>query len=319
MNKGCLIFAHDGDIDYGSQAVLAAELAQRHLKVPVSLAADAKTIKNINKNFKQLPFDRVIKIARPTVTNKRFLVDHDVEDANLAIMRLKAMMDSADVKQIDTLEKFISPKPAKETVDFINDSRVLAYDITPYDRTLLIDSDFLIFSDQLNKYWDLPYDLMISPGMLELQQNTIGPCDYELNNYSIWQLWATTVMFTKSEETRIFFNLLQHIKDEYEYYSHLYDFDQRQYRNDFTFSIACHIMGHHGAAPWHGELPVPLMFTDADSIAKIKPSGEIIFVLNDLARQNDYLLAKTQGQDIHVMNKRDILRHLDQLRELARG
>lgn len=319
MNKGCLIFAHDGDVDYGSQAVLAAELAQQHLGVPVSLAADAKTITNVNKNFTQLPFDHVIEIARPKVNNKRFLVNHDVVDANLAIVRLKSMIESADIKQIKTLEKFVNLPPEKETVDFINDSRVLAYDITPYDRTLLIDADFLIFSNQLNKYWDLPYDFLISPGMLELQQNSMAPCDYELNPYSIRQLWATTVMFTKSEETRIFFNLLQHVRDEYKYYSHLYDFDQRQYRNDFTFSIACHIMGHHGAAPWHGELPVPLMFTDADSIIDIKPTGEITFVISDLVRPHDYLLAKTQGQDVHVMNKRDILQHLDQLRELARG
>lgn len=314
MRKGCLIFAHDGTLDYGSQAVVAAELAIKHLGVPVSLAADADTINNIQERFDRLPFDQIIKIDRPASTNKRQLTDHDVSAVNLALDHFKNIAKSV---QSEMLEKSISVKPPKETVDFINDSRVLAYNITPYDRTLILDSDFLIFSDQLNKYWSAPYDFLISPGMLELQQNTIGPKDYELNPYSIRQLWATTVMFSKTEDTKIFFDLLQYIKEEYNYFAHLYNFDPRQYRNDFTFSVACHVMSNHGTAPWHGELPVPLMFTDADSIDDIKNDGQITFVLSDLVRPNDYLLAKTQGQDVHIMNKRDILKHLDRLRELA--
>jgi hypothetical protein len=319
MNKGCLIFAHDGTLDYGSQAVLAAELVIKNLGVPVSLVADATTIKNVKTKFKKLPFDKIIKIAKPKTKNKRFLVDHEITDANLGILRFGHMLDSTQVKQIDVLKTIVNRRPEKELVDFINDSRVLAYELTPYDRTLIIDSDFLIFSDQLNKYWDRREDLLISPGMLELQQNTINPKEYQLNPHSIDMLWATTVMFTKNEDTRIFFNLLQHIKDNYEYYAHLYDFEPRQYRNDFAFSIACHIMSDHGTAPWHGELPVPVMFTDADSIVEIKDNGQITFVLSDAVRNNDYLLAKCYQQDVHVMNKRDILKHFDSLRELARG
>lgn len=48
MKKGCLIFAHDGSIDYGSQAVLAAKLAIKHLGVPVSLVTDADTLSLIH-------------------------------------------------------------------------------------------------------------------------------------------------------------------------------------------------------------------------------------------------------------------------------
>ena len=60
MNKGCLIFAYNGDIDYGSQAVLAAKLVNKHLKVPVSVVTNADTLSSISEKFKNLPFDKVI-------------------------------------------------------------------------------------------------------------------------------------------------------------------------------------------------------------------------------------------------------------------
>ena len=307
MTQGCLIFAHDGTIDYGSQAVLAAHLVIKHLGVPVSLVTDKKTLRNINKNFKDTPFDQVIEIPVPKSENTRLLTDHVAIVSNL-------------VAQF-ALEQYEVPadfRPIKEVVSFINDSRVLAYDLTPYDRTLVIDSDYLIFSNHLNRYWSWSQDFLICPGMLYIQENNIGSKDFQINPYTINQLWATTFMFSKTADTEIFFNLLKYIQEEYEYFAALYDFDPRQYRNDFAFSIACHVIGGHGVDKWHGELPVPLMLTDADRIVDIKPTGEIVFLLSDLAQPGDYLLSKSYQQDIHLMNKRDILINLDKLMELAR-
>jgi hypothetical protein len=309
MTQGCLIFAHDGTIDYGSQAVLAARLVIKHLGMPVSLVTDKDTIKNINKNFKKTPFDQIIEIPAPESKNTRLLTDHAAIVSNLAA-RLA-------IEQYGLPADQLPMKPVKEVVSFINDSRVLAYDLTPYDRTLVIDSDYLIFSDHLNRYWDWAQDFLICPGMLYIQENNIGPKDFQINPYTINQLWATTFMFSKTADTKIFFNLLKYIQEEYEYFAALYNFDPGQYRNDFAFSVACHIIGGHGVDKWHGELPIPLMLTDADRIVDIKSTGEIVFLLGDTAQHGDYLLSKSYQQDIHLMNKRDILANLDKLMELA--
>jgi hypothetical protein len=279
MTRGCLLFAHDGTLDYGSQAVLAARLVIKHLGVPASIVTDGETLSNMESRFGTLPFDQIITIPRPDVTNRRYLDD--------------------------------------QLVDFINETRILAYDLTPYDRTLVIDTDLLIFSAELNKYWDLDQEFLICPGMLELQQNTIGPAEYEINPYSIGQLWATAIMFSRTPEVAIFFDLVKHIHDEYNYYSHLYDFDSNQYRNDYAFSIACHIMSAHGTDPWHGDLPVPLLFRESDLIFKIKDSGQVIFLMPDRAIPDNYLLARSHQQDVHVMNKPNLLDNLDRLMELA--
>lgn len=276
MTRGCLIYAHDGDIDYGSQAVLAAKLAIKHLKVPVSLITDKLTFNNLQHNFSVLPFDTIIQIDLPITNNKR--------------------------------------KLEGKTIDFINTNRASAWELTPYDKTLVIDSDFLIFSDILNNYWTTQFDFLISPGMTDLSDSIKELSDYQINPYTIDMLWATNIMFTKTAETKIFFDLVEHIKSEYHYYAGIYQFYPHQYRNDYAFSVACHIMSAHGLEKWHGDLPVPLLFKDTDSIVDVKLNGQLTFLIDDLTT---YYVARSIGQDVHVMNKNSLLDNLGQLMELA--
>lgn len=271
MNRGCLIYAHNSTIDYGSQAVLAARLAIKHLGVPVSLVTDKDTLADLELKFSTLPFDKIIQVETPSSQNQRTLNN--------------------------------------ETVPFINGNRSTAWDVTPYHRTLVIDSDFLIFSQELNKYWDADYELLICQGM-----NSPGITnDNVVSKYSIPLLWATNIMFTKTSETKILFDLVDYIRQEYIYFSGIYEFNNSQFRNDFAFSIACHIMSAHGVDQWHGLLPSPLFFTDYDKIVDINQDRVVmLYHVGNI----DYLV-KSSGQDLHLMNKRDILANLDQLMELA--
>lgn len=275
MTRGCLMYAHDGDIDYGSQAVLAAKLAIKNLKIPVSLITDKITLDNLKSKFDLLPFDHIIQVERPNNNNRR----------------------SLDGK----------------SVQFINTNRASAWDLTPYKRTLLIDTDFLIFSDILNNYWNTQFDFLITPGMHELLENK-NLNDYQLNPYTIDMLWATNILFSKTSETKILFELVEHIRSNYHYYAGIYQFNPYQFRNDHAFSVACHIMGSHGLEQWHGKLPIPLLFKDTDLIVDVKPTGQITFLIDNLA---SCYVARSIDQDIHIMNKNSLLDNLDQILELA--
>lgn len=281
MKNGCLLFAHNGNIDYGSQAVIAANLVRKYLKVPVSLVSDKETINDINLKFTHLPFDNVIEIEKPNNSNQRRLYDQESKDYKV--------------------------------FNFINGNRHSAYELTPYDRTLVIDTDFLVFTDNLSKYWNSD-DFFITPGMLLLQDNTTNPNEHKVGPYSIDMVWATNIIFSKNNETKLFFDLVEFIKQEYYYYSNLYEFHPGQFRNDFVFSIACHIMSGHGVDPWHKELPVPLFFDDRCEILKIKDNGDIIFLAE---KQDSYVLSRSCQQDVHIMNKSSLLKNLDQLLKLA--
>jgi hypothetical protein len=284
MNKGCLIFAHNGTIDYGSQAVLAAKLANKHLGVPVSIVTDAETVADLHSKFETLPFDQIIIIDKPTVTNYRYLTNGITDQRHL--------------------------------LEFNNGNRNSAYELTPYDRTLLIDSDFLIFSDTLNQYWDDPKDFLITPGMFNPHEGKFGPKDYFLNPVTINMLWATNIMFSKTPEVKILFELIDHIREEYVYYSNLYEFSSDKFRNDFAFSVACHIMGAHGLDPWHGELPVPILYDDCSEFLTIN-QDQLTFISKDQTRLDTYLLTLCKGRDVHVLNKFSILENLEKLLELA--
>lgn len=273
MTQGCLLFAHNGAIDYGSQAVLAARLAIKHLGVPVSLVTDQATLDSISL---PLPFDKIILTPKPNTTNWRYLSNGDTS----------------------------------ESVEFINSNRASAYDLTPYDRTLLIDTDFLILSNTLNKYWNDASDFLITDRMIDLTYLGQAQTDYVISPYSINMLWATNIMFTKNHNTQLIFDMVEHVKDNYLYYSRLYDFSPIQYRNDFAFSIACHTLGNYGI------LPSPIFIRDVDLLVKIDKT-QLLFLLKDYNKQDNYLLLKTQGQDIHFMNKRNLLDNLDSLLELA--
>lgn len=283
MNKGCLIFAYNGDIDYGSQAVLAAALVQKHLKVPTSVVTNVATLEALNTKFSNLPFDKIILTDAPTDSNKRIL--NNGQDS-------------------------------KGLISFMNGNRSSAWELTPYDRTLIIDSDFLVLSNVLNQYWNVDCSFMITPGMVELTQIDRDTKDYFISPYSINLLWATSIMFTKNSETKLLFDLVLHVKENYKHYAALYHFDPIHYRNDYGFSIACHILGNHGQYPWHGELPCPVFLRDVDEIHNVQ-KDQITFILKDYSKNDNSLLAHIKHQDIHVMNKHSILNRLDELLTIA--
>jgi hypothetical protein len=123
-------------------------------------------------------------------------------------------------------------------------------------------------------------------------------------------------MFSKTEHTKILFDLVTYIRQEYDYYSKMYEFSNWHYRNDFAFSIACHMLNGQSSEKWHGELPVPLLFKESDYIVDIKDNGQINFISSQVTTDQDFLI-KTKDQNLHLMNKRDILKNLERLMELA--
>jgi hypothetical protein len=277
MNKGCLIFAYNADIDYGSQAVLAAKLANKYLGVPVSVVTNQETLDFLNEKFSELPFDQIVLTGTPPEKNQRGLRDG---------------------------------QKSQKVVSFINGNRGNAWELTPYDRTLIIDSDFLVFSNKLNQYWESKHSFLINPGMIDLSDIERDARDYHLNKYSINLLWATNIMFSKNAEAKLFFDMVLHVKNNYSYYAGLYQFPSGQYRNDFSFSIACHILGEYG------ELPCPVFIRDVDDIHQVD-TDQITYVLKDYSKNGNSLLARTKDQDVHIMNKHSILNNFEGLIALA--
>lgn len=284
MNTGVVIFAHNNrKIDYSQMAVIAAGLARKHLGVPVSLITDQSTVEYMQQidtyDLAQRIFDKIIVTDRPKTDNFRTLNDGN----------------------------------SMESVPFVNANRYSVYDLTPYDRTLLIDSDFLIFSDRLVPFLRCDRELMISESIIDLGGDRIGPLDKFVSDTGPNLFWATNVIFTKNPRTKLFFDLVDYIKENYSYFADLYRFYPKPYRNDISFSVAKHILDGH-STDFITALPGILSTIDKDVLIDIN-KNKLIFLI-DQGGNDEYVAVSSADQDLHIMNKQSIIRHKDKLFDL---
>lgn len=285
MNRGIVIFAFNNrKVDYALMSLISAGFAKKNLNVPVSLITDASTLEwmKTSKIYDTASkvFDKIILTARPITDNQRRLYDGIENDV----------------------------------VPFVNADRCSVWDLTPYEHTLLLDSDYMVLSNQLNEYWEIDQDLLIGSAIQDIYDNKrLGYHDKYISDTGIKLYWATTVMFKKNANSKFFFDTVKHIQENYRYYADLYRFDNRQYRNDIAFSIAKHIFdGYQHCAK--GDLPPVLTALDRDILVKVD-KDKFTFLIN-YNLDKSFCAATICQQDIHIMNKQSIYRNKDQLLEI---
>lgn len=285
MNKGVLIFAHNNpNVDYGLMAIIAGGLAKKNLKVPVSLVTDKHTRAWMQESGSLVKaeeiFDKIIEVEKPVTKNFRKL--HDGFDS--------------------------------QNVPFENSNRYSAWDLTPYDKTLLIDSDYLIFSSNLNEYWDIDAPILMGETINDVTGERMGILDQRVSETGIHMFWATTVMFDKSQESKFFFQLVNFIRDNYRYYADLFRFDPRQFRNDIAFSVARHIMSGYETDQIYSLPPVRSVY-DKDILLSVTDS-KLLHLIDKPLDCGSFWAAVTKDVDIHVMNKQSIIRNKKRLLEI---
>lgn len=287
MNKGVLLFAHNSEkLDYGTMAIVAGGLAKKNLGVPVSLVTDKHTINWLKKSNTLTQaediFDQIIIEDLPKTENKRFIYDGD----------------------------------EKELVPFRNTNRSNAWNLTPYDRTLLIDCDYFILSNNYSEYWDLNSDLLMPESVFDISnQDRLGYHDMYISDTSVKMHWATAIMFTKNKKTKVFFDLVDYIQDEYDFFSDLFRFNTPNFRNDIAFSIAKHIFYGFSQELTYC-LPPLVTAMDKDILYDIDAGQKLLFLVKD--KLNDqYYAAALKQQDVHIMNKQSIVRNIDKFLEIV--
>jgi len=285
MNTGGLIFAYNSrDVDYAVTAIIAGGLAKKHLNIPFSLITDESTVEWMKESKVWAKanevFENFILTDRPANYNSRLLNDGT----------------------------------HSSVVPFINSGRSMAFDLSPYDKTLLIDSDYLVFSNKLSKYLELDHSVMIGSAMNDIQGERIGFLDKTVSDVGVHLLWATTVIFTKDAEAKLFFNLVKHVEKNYQLFSDLYRYSAKQYRNDIAFSVAKHIIDGFETV-LDDALPPILTVHDKDILVDVN-QDKLTFLITDINAPDKFVACTVAGQDTHVMNKQSIIRHKNNLLEL---
>jgi len=175
-------------------------------------------------------------------------------------------------------------------VEWKNFGRHEAFEASPYDETILLDADYLVFDSSLSELFRCEFDYLLFNKNryvnISQQPSTMGP-------YSLPYVWATAVLFRKTEQTRLLFELVAKVRRNYDYYRLLYNVQEGNFRNDYAFAIANLILNGNAINP-HKFVPWPI-HTFTGKIDSIEYSSNIV-VKSDRA----YVLPK---QNLHIMSK----------------
>ena len=281
--KGVFLIAKNNKYtDYVKQAVHLAKRIKKYLNVPVAIATDSPEY--LENHFDLDNITHVIPLEY-------------VESKNARIYHDGSMSQKED--------------------NFKNAARASVYDLSPFDETLLMDTDFIICNDMLKNVFDSPYDFMIYKDSDDIakvrdEREFEKICDVGIDFY-----WATVVFFRKTDENKIFFNLVKHIESEWSHYRRVYRLDSMMLRNDFIFSIAIHIINGFNKGDFAKLLPGKMIYsTDKDILWKMN-DDELLLLVQKKKYLGEYTPIKTKGMNIHIMNKFSLGRMID--KESANG
>ena len=156
-----------------------------------------------------------------------------VTDNNTDITKYDYQFDKVIVIESDNTN-------VKSKQVWINKGRHRAYELSPYDETLLIDVDYVINSDQLLKLFDIYDDFMCSKDVSYL---LFDEAYTELLSQKSYQtLWATIIIFKKTKKVEYIFDLMRMIEINYSYYVKLHNILGYTFRNDYALTIALRIL-----------------------------------------------------------------------------
>jgi hypothetical protein len=183
-------------------------------------------------------------------------------------------------------------------VTWYNHNRMDAYRLTPWDRTLVLDADYVVASNQLQSVLEVDQDFLAHRWAYDVTgcNNFEGLNYFGNNRMPMW--WATVMMFRKSKQAELIFDSMQMIRDNWTHYRNLYKNTNATYRNDHALSIALGIVnGHtlnHAGIPW--------------KMASLTPEHQLTQVDQDRYRV-DFVNSENKSQwitltqDFHAMGK----------------
>jgi hypothetical protein len=71
----------------------------------------------------------------------------------------------------------------------------------------------------------------------------------KMSAYSYDTLWATVIMFKKSNRAKQIFDALEMVQNNYDHYANIHSFIGGVYRNDYGLTIALKIVNGHSDVP----------------------------------------------------------------------
>lgn len=193
------------------------------------------------------------------------------------------------------IESDYSNKKNKEV--WINKGRYQAYDLSPYDETLLIDVDYVINSNQLNKIFEIYDDFMCPKDVRYLLHETSYKENISEHSYPL--LWATIIAFKKTNRTKHIFECMRMVQENYDHYVNLHGILGYTFRNDFALTIALRIVNGQTEDPTD-YMPWDLLHVSKDIEVHRMTDTKYLAIETIPAKKKYCMVNET---DFHCLNK----------------
>ena len=189
-----------------------------------------------------------------------------------------------------------------QNVAWKNTNRSCAFELSPYDATLVLDVDYVVASADLLTVFDSPQDFLTPSRAYDVTGiNTFE----DLNNFGKFcmpMVWATVMFFRKTPTAQLMFDTVKMIKNNWTHYRDLYQMGRTVFRNDFAFAIAANLI-HGQTARWpHWPTALPSVLP-AHVVKQL--SADVFSVhYRDAGGKSRYI--ELDSQDFHAMGKRSL-------------
>jgi hypothetical protein len=291
--RGVLVFArNNSQVDYIKQARFLAQRARKYLNLPTTLVTDSPDF-----------------------------LEHEYPDYNKVFDRVISMVwKSKDVKNNTVLSlgenhsqrRFYDGALVAKQLDWKNNSRSLAYDVSPYEETLLLDSDVVISNSNWLECFSQTNDFLTYKQCTELLDIDRGDDFQRISDTSVDFYWATAIFFRKTQENKTFFDLVKHIQENWQHYCRIFQINSPYFRNDYAFSIAIHIMNGYQTGNFAQPMPGTLYFvTDKSILWEISDNSQLI-LLEKPTYDGEYTPLRIRDVNLHCMNKFSLNRCIDE-------
>jgi len=292
MSKGVLVFArNNAQIDYVKQAVFLAKRVKQFLDLPTTIVTDStEFLLNEYPDANDI-FDKIISIVWK---------EEDLHE--------NTTLSKTEYHGIRT---FFDGTLVEKKLQFKNETRTLSYEISPYDETLILDTDVVICNDVLKHCFKQDHNFLIYDKSYELIEVDREGIFDRVSDTSVKFYWATCVFFRKTKTNKIFFDLLQHIQENWKHYDRMFQINTPYYRNDYSFAIAIHIMNGYQEGDFAKPMPGKLYFATDKSICWEIKDNDILMLLEKLGHTGEYTPMRIKDANLHVMNKFSLNRCID--------
>ena len=186
------------------------------------------------------------------------------------------------------------------TTTWYNGNRAAAYELSPWDRTLLLDADYVVNGRELATLLDCRQQFLAHNHACDITgQTDFGSLNvFGRHRLPLW--WATVIMFQRGAVSQYVFDMMAMIRANWDHYRDLYGIDRATYRNDFALSIA--LMLVNGCTDRVDHIPWTLCSITPQAQLTYEPQQDVFGV----AWQDQRNIPKytpLNGLDFHAMGK----------------